>query len=205
MPPAVAIPHGTLSGHKHHRCTCLPCGAAGAADQRRRRLLAAQGQPTTTLIDARATKEHLARLIAQGMSRNRIGLLAGIPITTVDSVPTRKRIRPETAHAILAVETPIPTFVDAAPTWRLIHGMVARGWPRALIAAMLGQGNGVRPCIGRERVRVETARRVKMLADECAIRPGPSRRAAEEAVRHGYNVADLWEDLGNGNDTRSKL
>ncbi|MBL7487139.1 hypothetical protein [Frankia sp. AgW1.1] len=198
--------HGTIAAYRRCPTKCADCKAAAAADQRRRYRLTAYGRPTTDLVDATPVHEHLARLRAADMSINRIAAQAGVPSETVDGITRRPslRVRRHIAAAILSVQ-PDPAFVDAAPTWRLIHGMVAAGYLMSDISLRLGRRPGSRGGLsfGRRRVKASTAAAVRDLAEQCAITPGSSDAARRMAEQNGWQVAWLWEDLPCSQDSEA--
>lgn len=92
---------------------------------------------------------------------------------------------------------PSTSLIDSGPTWRLIHGMIARGYTRTWIAGQLGATTPALQ-LGRTRVTRRQADAVRRVAEQCAITPGPSARARVEGERHGWRVDWLWEDLARG-------
>lgn len=198
--------HGTYACYGAG-CRRLECRAAKANYNQIREAAARDGEPTTDLVDATPVRAHAQRLRAAGMGWRQIAVTAGVANTTIrgllHSTRPTLRVRPETAAAILGIETPrlaAQTLVDAARTWQLIHGLIAAGYPRAWIAGQLGQtGGGLQ--LGDRQVHHETAVAVEQLADKHAHLPGPSTRARREAARNGWTVAALWEALdGTAND-----
>lgn len=188
--------HGTIAAYRRCPTKCDNCRAAMAAHGRQRRRMIAYRRPTTDMVDAAPVHAHIADLRASRMGIGRIASKAGLTASSVQHLVDRgsTRVRPATAEKILAVVAD-PCYVDAAPTWRLIHGIVARGYPMITIARMLGRSSTTCLTFGETQVRAETAVKVRALAEQCAITPGPSDAACRMAERNGWQVAWLWEDL----------
>lgn len=189
------------AGHRN----CPGCRAAHAAYTRNLRRTHAYGRPTPLgLVDAGPTRDHLDFLTAAGVGRRRIAQLSGVSYSVVGRLLAHKPDRPKmqvttaTATAILAIPVS-PALVDAAPIWDLVHGMVARGYTQRWISEQLGMRNGWLQ-LGRHQVTARHAAAVRALAEQCAIRPGPSKRARSEAARKGWTADPLWADLYQGND-----
>jgi DNA-binding CsgD family transcriptional regulator len=202
-----------VNDHVHSRAayvagrrSCPDCRAANAAYEAGRNRLAAYDRSTTDLVDAGPVREHLAHLRAAGVGWRQIVALSGVDTSVVrrlvghSSTRPARRVRPETAEALLAVTVDARApgaLVDADPVWRLIHGMIARGYTRTWIAEQLGPRPGAGLQLHRTRVTRRQADAVRALAERCALTPGPSARARAEATRQGWNVAWLWEDVGS--------
>lgn len=195
--------HGSRARYKDEKCRCRVCRAANAASSARRRRAQAYGRPTTDLVDAGPARAHVLGLRAAGMGWQRVAAAAGVSGMTMSRLlgyggPPQARVTAATAAAILAVRAE-PALVDAAPTWRLVRGMVAAGYTKKWIAARLGQTSGGLQ-LGRETVTRATAAAVAALAEECALTPGPSARARAHAAARGWTPDLLWEDLAGGDD-----
>lgn len=144
-----AIPHGTLSGAKHHGCKCLPCSAASAAWQAKRHRQVAYGtwQP---FVDAEPTRRHIEHLHSRGMTWEQIADAAGVRESDLDRIrmsiggrPRTERIRPERERQILAVQfTTAPASaksnVPALGSIRRLRALRANGWSTRSLAAHSG-------------------------------------------------------------------
>jgi hypothetical protein len=209
--------HGTLSRAKYHHCKCLACRKADADYQRLR--YRKQGYGTwQPLVDADPVRAHLAMLREHGVSYIQTAKLAGLYAPTVGRLiytvagrPPVKRVRPETAAAILSVR---PTgdarlMSDAAGTIRRIQALGASGWP----LRPLGQRLGLHPCtpgrlFAQRTVQTSTAtliaegyERLKDLRPEDhGIAAGSARKTRNRAVALGWRDPSYWEDMGHIDD-----
>jgi hypothetical protein len=162
----------------------------------------AYGRPRTDLVDAGPARAHVQALQAAGMGWKRVAKAAGLGDSVVGRLlgsggyRPAARIRPATAAALLAVTVDLApgTLVDAAATWRRVHGMVAAGYPQAWIADQLGVTTRALQ-LGSVQVTHAHAWQIAALAERCALTPGPSAVARAHAARHGWTVDLLWADL----------
>jgi hypothetical protein len=142
--------HGTRAKYVVDKCRCDECRRACADYQRE---LTARIAPAYVL--AQPAREHVEHLMALGMGFKRVAEVAGVSASAVAALlygkkvgdkhraPT-KRIRPETAAALLAVDFDPNdgAMVDAAEMWRQVKELVAAGIPRTRIAERLGTHAG---------------------------------------------------------------
>lgn len=188
--------HGTNAAYHLDNCRCLPCSRAAVAYDRRRSRQQAYGrwQP---FVEAEPVRHHVRQLMAVGVGWKRIARHAQVPSgvmtkllygdTTRKMQPSR-RIRPETAQRILAVQPDAIAAgarIPAGQTWRHIQGLVALGYPFAWISNEIGQG-GRALQIGQDLVRVRTANLIADLAARVGDTPGHSLRARRYAEQHGW-------------------
>lgn len=209
--------HGTLSRRKYHRCQCDKCRKADADYQRLR--YRKQGYGTwQPLIDAGPVREHLAMLRQHGISYIRAAKLAGLYAPTVGRLlytvggrPPVKRVRPETAAAILAVQ---PTgdarlMTDATGTIRRIQALGAHGWP----LRPLGSRLGLHECtpgrlFAQATVYTTTATVIAAGYEELkdprpedrGITAGSAAKARNRAASLGWRDPGYWEDMGHIDD-----
>ena len=134
--------HGTRTKYVVDKCRCDDCRRACAEYQRE---LTARIAPAYVL--AQPAREHVEHLMALGMGFKRVAEVAGVSPSAVAALlygkkvgdkhraPT-KRIRPETAAALLAVDFDPNdgAMVDATEMWRQVEELVAAGIPRTRIA-----------------------------------------------------------------------
>jgi len=137
-------------------------------------------------VDAGPARDHLAALSRAGIGWKRAAALSGISAGAVSRLlfgnasrqPSR-RIRPETAAAILAVplapaSLAAGALVPAAGTRRRLQALVATGWAQSRLAGRLGMSaSNFGAAMGRERVTAATARAVERLYDELWDKPPP--------------------------------
>jgi transcriptional regulator with XRE-family HTH domain len=168
-------------------------------------------------IDAAPAREHLRTLLAAGIGRRRVGELAGVSSGSLSKIlyggpgnrPPSKRIRPQTAKAILAVR-PAPqqlapgALVDSTGARRRAQALVAAGWSQARLARELGL-TAANFCgmLRRDQVTAATARAVSDLYDRLWDQPPPEHdqrtriaasRARRHAQRQGWAPPLAWDD-----------
>lgn len=181
-------------------CRCVLCVDARRQYDKRRRQ---QAEPA--YVSATAVREHLAFLSSQSIGLKTVAQVSGVShgalwkiVYGVNEGPNRaarapsRRIRPETAQAILAV---MPSAgadgsrIDAGPTWRIVRSLLAAGWTKRAIAHAIGQnGNGLQ--IGKEQVSRATARRVAALEGQ----PPPADVGRAWSTHHA-NHTDIEEPV----------
>lgn len=143
---------GTLSRYKAG-CKCDECKEASNTYERERRRRGRYGRPTSTLVDAEPARQHIGMLRAHHLGAGRIAELAGVDNGTIQRLlyPYHKRgkqpvrrLKPETAKAILAVK-PIPkdgVHISAIGAQRRVRALIARGWSQKELARRLGLPEG---------------------------------------------------------------
>jgi transcriptional regulator with XRE-family HTH domain len=145
-----------------------------------------QWQPYADAAPARA---HLQALSRAGVGWRRAAELAGLSSGAVSRLlfggparrPPSRRIRHETAAAILAVEASPAVLrggalTGAAGTRRRLQALVAIGWSQAELGRRLGMSpSNFGSMLERERVTAATARRARQLYDELRDRPPAER------------------------------
>ena len=120
-----------------------------------------------------------------------------------------RRIRPEAAEAILAVQAGVRTLpatglVDSMGTQRRVQALVAIGWSRARIAAELGMAReNFSATMRGARVRAQTAGAVRELYDRLWNQLPPqgtpreaalARAARAQAAARGWPAPLAWDD-----------
>lgn len=179
--------HGTYACYTLDACRCEPCAAAVADYDRNRLRLQAYGR-WDGLVDAAAAREHVRRLMAQGMGLKRIvavsdvsqgqlwKLLYGSPRPDGSRTPSR-RIKPTTQARILAVTLDLApgAVVDHHGTTRRVQALVALGWSMAKIGAQIGvAGTNMHPlAFGERDVTRQTADKVTALYARWSMRLPP--------------------------------
>jgi len=168
-------------------------------------------------VDAGPAREHLQALSRAGIGWKRAAELSGVSTGAVskllfggpgDRAPSR-RIRPETAAAILAVAlSPASlspgSLVAAAGTRRRLQALVAIGWPQSQLARRLGMSpSNFGDVLGRGQVTAGTARTVQGLYDRLWNRPPAetdqrsrisAARARNYASARGWPPPMAWDD-----------
>lgn len=215
--------HGTRAAYVKDRCRCGPCTAANRRAEAERARARAYGcwQP---YVDATAARRHVQELRTAGIGLRRIAAVSGVSYGSLaallygdrrtDRAPSR-RIRPNTEAALLAV-SPGPdsvapgTRLDATGTRRRLQALVARGWPQARLAHLLGRRrDSVGRLLAASTVTAATAREVRALFDRIWSTPPPEHTAAERAAveqaralaaGRGWRSALAWDDIDTDPD-----
>lgn len=208
-------PHGNAKYHLE-RCRCYTCcHAASQYDINRRRAIAyGRWQP---FVDAEPVRQHVRALGEFGIGWMRVAKLAGVSTGGVSKLlygdgprglpPTRK-VRPETALKLLAVEPTLDnlgdrTAVDGTGTRRRLQALVAKGWPQAELARRMGmdRANFGRTIVS-DLVEVATLKTARRLYDDLwSVDPVdagvPAHRAAAAqriAATRGWAPVGAWDD-----------
>jgi len=215
--------HGTRAQYVHGPgpgsglgCRCDECTAANRADaqQRERAILYGRWQP---FADAGPAREHVQALARHGIGRRRAAELAGMSASTMSKLlyggpgsrPPTRRIRPQTAAAILAIR-PSPdlvapgVLVGSAGTRHRIQALVAAGWSQAQLAGQLITSPGhVGALLREERVTARKAAAVRGLYERLWDQPPPegnhrariaASRARNYAAARGWAPPMAWDD-----------
>lgn len=193
--------HGTLTAYAKHGCLCEPCRTAAARASKAWRRDNYLG--IVKLVDAQPLKDHVAMLMAEGMSFKAIALTAGWSSRNAlaDAI-TRRRVMPRTLARVLAVRADSDNrrdaYVDATGSARRLQALAINGWPSRNLAKRLGHkdpatiqhiANGVTPTI-----RLRTKDDIRGLFDELWDQAGPSKRTADIAKARGWLPALAWDD-----------
>ncbi|MFG3476429.1 hypothetical protein ACGF3K_14355 [Streptomyces sp. NPDC047980] len=208
-------PHGNTKYHLE-KCRCLVC-THGARDYESNRYRAIAYGRWHPFVDAEPVRQHIRALGEFGIGWIRTAKLAGVSTGGVSKIlygdrrrglaPT-KRVRPETALKILAVEPTLAnlgarTPIDGTGTRRRLQALVAMGWPQSALARRLGMN---RSNFGRtivsELVAAGTARAAIALYDELwrldptAHGTADHRAAAARAYAadRGWPPVGAWDD-----------
>ena len=144
--------HGTRNAYRLDRCTCPPCRKANRDHEAKYRRAKLYGRYDSGRVDARPAREHLARLIAGGVSLKRCAQLAGVGNSTLGYLlygrternePPRKRIERHVAEAVLAIQPRLDLMapgrrVPSIGTARRLQALVALGYSISSLGARLG-------------------------------------------------------------------
>lgn len=216
-------PHGTRARYvsgpgpgKGSGCRCNACRAANRtqARHRERQILYDRWAP---YVDAGPAREHVRALSAAGVGWKRAAELAGVSSGAVsrllyggpgDRAPSR-RIRPQTAAAILAIRPTAQAFAPGALVAstgirRRLQALVATGWSQARLAGHLGLTPSNFGAMMRSgQVTAGTAQAVRDMYDRLWNQPPPghsqrARAAASRARKHaaerGWAPPLAWDD-----------
>ena len=193
--------HGSLTAYAKHGCRCEPCRAAAARASKAWRRDHYLG--IVKLVDAQPLKDHVAMLMASGMSFRAIALTAGYTSRNAlaDSM-TRSRVRPATMARILAVNPKRDNrrdgYVDATGSRRRLQALAVNGYSTRYLAGRLGHkhaatvqdiASGKTPT-----VRYRTMDAIRDLYEQLWDRPGGNARSASIARAKGWLPALAWDD-----------
>ena len=193
--------HGTHTAYSAHGCRCDPCRAKSSRhskEWRRDRYLG-----VVKLVDADPLRDHVAALMAAGMSFKAIALAAGWTSrqALADAI-TRPRVMPKTLARVLAVridsDNRRDAYTDATGSRRRLQALAVNGWSTRNLAKQLGHKhattvqditNGTTPTI-----RLRTKDGIRDLYEKLWDQPGPSPRTAAIAKGKGWLPALAWDD-----------
>lgn len=207
--------HGTRAKYTVDRCRCQPCTIANreAEQYRRRQQAYGRWQP---YVDAAPARAHVRVLMQYGLGWQRIARLAGVPNGALSKLlygtsqrGPSKRIRPETARKLLAVQPRVGLLahtadIDGTGTRRRLRALVAAGWPQGQLADRLGMGRGNfgKFMTADGPMHVSTERAVRRLYDELwredpaghGVTAQAVSRARNHARRSGWAPVGAWDD-----------
>lgn len=159
-------------------------------------------------VDIVPVREHVERLLAAGMTRQRIADLAGVSrMSTINPVlsPDRVKMRAYAASRIMAVKVPafatpsarLCEWIPIVGTQRRLQALMAVGYTIKELAARTGYSwQSLSKIVnGHEaRVRTDHAEKVEKLFIELQLIPGTNRRAILRAQRQGWPPPLAWDE-----------
>lgn len=146
-------------------CRCELCRQANTRYESERQRARKRGD-WNGVVDCAAAIAHMKKLRKQGLGRRAIAESSGVPDSVLHELlqGRRRGIRARTERKIMAVTTDCRAdhaTIDARATWRLIDELLAEGYTRTRLANELGQKSGKPLQLGRSRVLVRTAAKVR--------------------------------------------
>jgi hypothetical protein len=195
------VRHGSTTAYARHGCRCETCRVATSKRSKMWRLNRLRGVEHT--VDAQPLRDHVAQLMAAGMSFKAIALAAGwASRNALADAMTRKRVMHKTMNRVLAVridsDNRRDAYVDATGSARRIQALAVNGWPSRNLAKQLGHkdpatiqniASGKTPTI-----RLRTKDAIRGLYEELWDQAGPSVRAASIAKGKGWLPPLAWDD-----------
>ncbi|MFE1451937.1 sigma-70 RNA polymerase sigma factor region 4 domain-containing protein [Streptomyces olivaceoviridis] len=197
------------------RCRPAPMNPANAHWQARRRRLMAYGQ-WQPFMDAEPVREHLRKVMAEGMPLGAICERLGLPHTSSlqhllygrGPYGPGHQVRRETAEMILSYWPTLADFpdgsrIDSTGTRRRVQALAVRGWPRHWMAEQVGMSaSPFNKAVHKARVTARLARAVAALYDEWWNRdpleyklpPKSVDRVKADAARAGWYGPLAWDD-----------
>jgi hypothetical protein len=155
------------------------------------------------LVDADPLREHVAMLMAAGMSFRALSLTAGYTSRNAlaDSM-TRSRVRPATLARILAVnpqrDNRRDAYIDATGSRRRLQALAVNGWPTRNLAKQLGHKHATTVqdiAAGKTpTIRLRSMDAIRDLYERLWDQSGPSPRTAAIAKAKGWLPALAWDD-----------
>ena len=193
--------HGSTTAYAKQGCRCDVCKVANSKRAKMWRLQRLRG--VDHLVDADQLRDHVAALMAAGMSFKAIALTAGWSSRNAlaDAI-TRKRVMPRTLARVLAVRADSDNrrdaYTDATGSRRRLQALAVNGWTSYYLGERLGHAH---PATVQDiakgktlTIRLRTKDAIKDLYDELWDQPGPNVRAATIAKKKGWLPALAWDD-----------
>ena len=166
----------------------------------------AYGRFDPLFVDAAPAIAHIEKLREAGVSWRRMSELTGVYRTQIrDIYPDAVKIGKSTAERIL--NTPIPAGkhtvaldndrVPAIGAVRRLRALVANGWTQSYLAERLGMTIQNLSWVTHHKqdgISVRRDRDIRALFDELQLTPGPSVRARNLGVKHGWALPLEWDE-----------
>jgi hypothetical protein len=207
--------HEKLTCYVDYRCRRPDCVDRYTQQNRARRLAHANGT-WDKLIDAEPVRQHLLTLHAAGITIHRVATLTGMEYANVriytqhgykNSEPRRRRITPEVAARILALDINeiTPAKIDATGLKRRIQALAVIGWPTEHVASRAGLSpRNISTLIQQPTVLAATAQAITTAYDELrhrsARRNGVSKNVAtrtrNRAATKRWPPPKYWDETG---------
>ena len=193
--------HGSTTAYAKQGCRCDICKVANSKRAKMWRLQRLRG--VDHLVDADQLRDHVAMLMAAGMSFQAIAHCAGWTSRNgLADAMTHKRVKPRTLARVLAVKLDSDNrrdaYVDAAGTRRRLQALAVNGWSSYYLAERLGHAH---PDTVQEirkgrtlTIRLRTKDAIGVLYEELWDQRGPNLRAANLAKKKGWLPALAWDD-----------
>ena len=215
--------HGTRRAYVGDRCRCTACRQANTLAARERTTAIAYGT-WSGLVDAGATRAHVQKLRAAGMSLKHLAALADVGRGTLDTLiygdPSRRlpptaRVHARTEERLLAVRVDITALSDraripATGSRRRLQALAVLGWstPRLAFCTRLSQRT-LRTALTAKSVSVSTAIEIGGLYDQLRGTQPPARdddereaalAQARRAREAGWRPPLAWDEIDTDPD-----
>lgn len=187
-------------------CRCETCKAGKRDLLRHRRRMKAYGRPITDLVDVGPARDHLKKLLAAGVSLDKICEESGVSYGALSRTLYlgQKRMKSASSEAILAL-TSVDTseslsVVDPAGTRRRVQALAVLGWSVAWQARQIGMFPTDLHTVARADggVTARTASRIRDLYEQhWNVTPPASQPTSvtrNAAVRRGWLPPMAWDD-----------
>lgn len=194
---------GARACYGAHACRCRACTDAATRWQRHYNHARTHGARLT--VDATPIAQHVARLLAVGMTQDDIAEAAGVTRGTVRNIRRGRvqRVSHVTAGRLLAVKPRSAgghAEVSARGTARRLQSLACMGWDCETLAPIVGySATFLRHLRAEMRPTVHAATRdhVHAVWDRLALVPhvgATAGRARMFAARHGWAPPLAWDD-----------
>ena len=194
---------GARACYGTHSCRCRACTDAATRWQRHFNHAKTTGRKLT--VDAAPIAQHVARLLAAGMTQQNIADAAGVARGTVRNLREGRvqRVSHVTAGRLLGVAPRSAgghATVPAEGTARRLQSLAYMGWDCEALAPMIGLSAGFLRHLRagtRRTVHAATRDRVHAVWDRLSLVPhvGPgANRARMFAARHSWAPPLAWDD-----------
>ena len=192
--------HGSTTAYGRQGCRCDICRAATSKRTKMWRLQRHRG--VDNLVDADQLRDHVAMLMAGGMSFQAIAHCAGWSSRNgLADAMTHKRVKPRTLARVLAVKLDSDdrrdAYTDATGSRRRLQALAVNGWSGYILRERLMLRRATVQDIAKGKtltIRLRTKDAIKDLFDELWDQPGPNVRAANIAKGKGWLPALAWDD-----------
>jgi len=149
--------------------------------------------------DAQSVVLHVNSLLGQGWREADIARVSGVDKAHVRRVARAmpRRVRLDTAQALLGVQGESPIYVYRYKVLRRIRALMAMGWPHSILTEQMGfdtRSFAHNSALHTSRERLDASRRVYR---ELSAREGPSSFTRLAAQRQGYPSPAQWDDIDN--------
>jgi len=196
------------------KCTTHECGGGGqlrrgmckSCYERWRVRQHAYGRFESQYVDASKARTHITQLREVGVSWRQMELLTGVNRKQLTTIYRGADISSHrTVTRILSTPIPAGKHVAAADydrvpsigATRRLQAMVANGWTQTYIAQRLGMtvhNLGVVVHGHQAAVSAQRDRDIRALFNELEVRKGPSTRARNLGVKHGWALPLEWDE-----------
>lgn len=207
--------HNNLTCYVSYHCRRPECVDRYTQRNQARRLAHANGT-WDKLIDAEPVRQHLLALHAAGITIHRVATLTGMDRAGVrmftqhgykNREPRRRRVTPEVAHRILALDINeiTPSKIGATGLQRRVQALAAIGWPTENVASRAGLSpRHISTLVQQPTVLASTAHAVAVAYDELrhisARRNGVAKnvasRARNRAAAKRWPPPKYWDETG---------
>ncbi|MCJ1709272.1 hypothetical protein [Microbacterium sp. VKM Ac-2923] len=176
----------------------------------RRRKDQAYGRYESPMVDSAATVAKVEILRTDGWTWEQIATAAGFKLKAQAQMIVNRRsskVHRKTEAAVLAITdrpaSPPRATVDPTGTRRRLYALARLGWSWTAIAEESGYGWTVKfvshTAVGGKSVMLKTADAVREVYERLADTPppagGPSTRAKNYAIAHGWHAPIEWLDV----------